>query len=282
VLAVHRGRTAPAPAGVAGLWCDRHDVPGLRGSLAEFEPDAVVDHVAYSAADVSAALLALPASVKRYVLVSSAVVYGRARDRPYTEDDPPRPADTAARGKRAAERRTLARAPGPVCLRLGGLYGPGHAPMTPVGRDPTLFSRSRRERPVEVPRGAQPLQPWFSADHAQVVLAVLTAASPPRLLNAAGPERLDWPALLGAWAAAHGAPAPRCVPVEPRSLRARAPGWMRPFLGALWSPPLLDTTRLAALFDGRPPATPFAEGTRRTAAESRRGRLDRRGAQSPH
>jgi nucleoside-diphosphate-sugar epimerase len=197
------------------------------------------------------------------VLVSSAVVYGPAREAPYREDEAPRPAGPFAAAKRAAEVRAAERHGRVTCLRIGALYGPGHPPLTPFGRDPSLFDKLRRGLPLPVPAGAGPLQPWFAGDHGRLVADVLRDPDPPAVLNAAGPERLDWAALLAAWADAAGAPPP-VIDVRPASdLRASAPAALAPFLDALWGPQTLDVTRLAARFE-RP--TPFAEGARRTLA----------------
>jgi nucleoside-diphosphate-sugar epimerase len=262
VLAIARGQSAPWPAGVRVAACDRRDRERLAALLADFQADAVVDHVAYTHDDVTA----VPPAA-RYVLVSSAVVYGPARLQPYHEGDLTEPADAFAAAKRSAEVAARACHGHVTCLRLGGLYGPGHAPLTPLGRDPELAGRLRRGEPILVPEDAGPLQPWFAADHGRLVAALVHHPAPPAVLNATGDEVLDWAALLGAWAAAADLPAPRLETRPAAALRALAPPHLAPFLDALWYPPLLDVRARARLL---PDPTPFATGTRLTVAGERR------------
>ncbi len=254
VLAIARGQSAPWPPDVRPLACDRRDRPRLAAALAAFGADAVVDHVAYTPDDVNDVPIAA-----RYLLVSSAVVYGPARDALYREDDPPRPEGPFAAAKRAAEVRAFERHGRVTCLRIGALYGPGHAPLTPFGRDPRLFDNLRRGVPLPVPAEARPLQPWFAGDHGRLVAALLHDPDPPPVRNAAGTELLGWEALLAAWAAAAGTPPPRIVVRPAAALRADAPPALAPFLDALWQPPQLDVPPHDA-------ATPFAQGARLTLA----------------
>jgi nucleoside-diphosphate-sugar epimerase len=89
LLVVHRGEHEPAdlpegsgeprggaPVGreVDHLHTDRQDLPHLRGPVGEFDPEAVVDVCAYSAADAETALAAVGDDV-RLLVVSSMDVY---------------------------------------------------------------------------------------------------------------------------------------------------------------------------------------------------------------
>jgi nucleoside-diphosphate-sugar epimerase len=78
LLVVHRGEHEPAdlpPVGpVDHLHADRQDLPHLRGPVDEFDPEAVVDNCAYSAADAETALAAVGDDV-RLLVVSSMDVY---------------------------------------------------------------------------------------------------------------------------------------------------------------------------------------------------------------
>ena len=74
VTALQR-RAAEAAAGLRALTADRHDAAQLRDALAAASPGVVVDVIAYAADDAGRLLEALPSSVERLVLISSADVY---------------------------------------------------------------------------------------------------------------------------------------------------------------------------------------------------------------
>ncbi len=260
VLSVARGRTPGPPA---DLRCDRGSAAFVSG-MRLFDPDAVVDQVAYCARVVRLTLGVLRPGA-RYLLVSSPIVYGPGRPRPYEETEEPHPPPGLATNKRAAEKVVAHRA-GATVLRIGALYGPGHAPMTPLGRDPDALVRLAAGKRMTVPDPDPPrLQPWFAEDHARLVLDLLADPSPPPVLNAAGPDLLSWEAWLDAWAAVIEAPPIRTRPLDPEALRAAAPARLRPFIDAILDPPLLALGHLAAR---RGPHTPVEEGIRRTVGAS--------------
>jgi nucleoside-diphosphate-sugar epimerase len=75
LLVVHRGEHEPADLPeVEHLHAERQDLPHLRGPVDEFDPEAVVDNCAYSAADAETALAAVGGDV-RLLVVSSMDVY---------------------------------------------------------------------------------------------------------------------------------------------------------------------------------------------------------------
>ncbi|HEX3210994.1 MAG TPA: NAD-dependent epimerase/dehydratase family protein, partial [Actinomycetota bacterium] len=75
LLIVHRGEHEPADLPeVDHLHAQRQDLPHLRGPVGEFDPEAVVDNCAYSAADAETALAAIGDDV-RLLVVSSMDVY---------------------------------------------------------------------------------------------------------------------------------------------------------------------------------------------------------------
>jgi nucleoside-diphosphate-sugar epimerase len=149
VFAVHRGQTPGRVPGVQSLLGDRRDTALLRSALAEAAPSVLVDLIAYSAADVTSLLEALPPSVDRLVVVSSGDVYwtydafrGRIPPRevssPLSEGAPLRehlyPYRSQANGpddlryayeKILVEQLAQTRSPAPVTiLRLPMVYGP--------------------------------------------------------------------------------------------------------------------------------------------------------------
>lgn len=244
VCGLARGRT-PGPA--PDLVCDRQDADALRAALRRLRPDVVVDQIAGTAEQVRATLDACPAPV-RYVLVSSAGVYGADREAPCAEDTPVDPTPGLMAAKWAAE-QALEDRPGHTCLRLGALYGPGHAPMTPWGRRPTLAAALAAGEPIVVPADDPPaLQPLFADDLGRVVAAVLADPEPPECLNVAGRQTLRWADWLAAWARAFGTPPPVLRPLAPDDFAAAAPEQLRPFLAALSRPPRMNLARLRARY----------------------------------
>ena len=75
VTTIQRGITASADAPAKSLEADRRDVTALARALATAAPAVVIDMIAYQARDVQELLDALPASVERLLVISSADVY---------------------------------------------------------------------------------------------------------------------------------------------------------------------------------------------------------------
>ncbi len=249
------------PPGAESRVLDRADTAALGAALSAFRCEAVVDQVAYTAEDAASLHAVLPPSVTRWILVSSAVVYGPGDG--LSEADLPHPDSAFATAKLDAERAALAHA-GARVLRLGYLYGPGHAPLTPSGRIADLAERLRRGVPVALPceiDDTPRLQPLFAEDFAAVVLATLEHPAPPTVLNVTGPETLSWAEALTAWAQAAGAPPPHFERLSFAELQGRAPEAHRPFLGALLRPPTLSRACLVETFPTLP-FTRFVDGAR--------------------
>lgn len=238
VLTIARGLdTGPAP----DLVCDRNDVERLTHGLSRFKPDVVLDHVAYTAKDAATLLRCLPTSVKTLLQISSAVIYGPARERPYHPSEAPAPSTAFARGKLDAENIARDWAGGArrtVIARLGALYGPGHAPLTPWGRDPQLVTRLRAHELLELPEQGG-LQLWFSADHARSVLTLLD--NDETTAHLANCTTTPWPEIFRIWALAIQSPPPPVELVCTERLASKAPPYLKPFLDALLNPPTLES-----------------------------------------
>ncbi len=277
VRLLSRGQTAhpPLPAGADHAVVDRHDAAALAAALDDFGPEFVVDQIAFTPADAKGLLAALPHGVRRVVTVSSAIVYegdpavrGGQVEAPHVENDPlAGPAAPPFAHDKAGADLAARRDPRGVVLRLGLLFGPGHAPLTPLGRAPDLRERLRAGTPLPLPADdAARLQPVFAADFADLVARLLAyPGALPSALNVTGGEQLDWRTWLSAWATAWGTPAPQIEPCSPAVLAHLAPPWLGRFLPALLAPPQLDTGRVRALFpEWRP--TPTAEAVAATVA----------------
>jgi nucleoside-diphosphate-sugar epimerase len=108
LLVAHRGEHEPADLPeVDHLHADRQDLPHLRGPIHEFDPEAVVDNCAYSAADAETALAAVGDDVRLLVTSSmdvyrafGAVLAGTETDPlPVDETSPVRPDRFPYRGR---------------------------------------------------------------------------------------------------------------------------------------------------------------------------------------
>lgn len=255
----------PPPAGLLPpqarhLACDAQDLPDLlaAGRLPSLgspgAPLGVVHVPARDDRELRPLLQALAGRPGRLVALSSAAVFGHATPgRLHAAHDPPAPATAAMRGKVALERLlgdAHAAGSGTLALRLAYPYGPGHGPLTPLGRDRALFGRLQRGECVTwvLPGALAPLQPLWVEDLAGAILALLCHdGRPAPLYHAAGPQILSWDAYLDALARAVAAPPPRIRALTVKELLAgAAPGavqirWLAEYLR---DSPLLDDRRL--------------------------------------
>jgi nucleoside-diphosphate-sugar epimerase len=142
-----------ATATLSPHFADVHCVVHLAGRahrLADPGGDAAY-HAANTTVTRRVAEAARGANVGRFVLASTAKVFGEERDRPYTPADTPAPADAYARSKLESE-RALASVAGPmqvVVLRPPLVYGPGGK-----GNVPRLLKLARLATHVPLPFGS--------------------------------------------------------------------------------------------------------------------------------
>ena len=147
-----RGRR-PVPSGVEAIVGDRDDPEALRRA-AEGRWDAVADFLAYTPAQVDAAVSAFAGRAGQYVFIGSAAAYDkRAARLPITEDAPlANPFWEYARLKIACEeavRRVHREGKLPVTIvRPSYTYGPTWIPSGFGGQDYTVVDRMRRGLPI--------------------------------------------------------------------------------------------------------------------------------------
>ncbi len=253
--------------------------PCLTGDLADHAPDLTgMDAVVHAAglahtrtpppgawhrnnllASENLAKAALAAGVKRFVLISSIGVLGRAVEGIASEATPSAPADDYAGSKLAAEVRLRALLGERLCvLRPAAIIGPGCP-----GNIPLLLKLLRRHVPlpfasIHNARGFIALD-----DLARLVELVLLAKAPPPLALAAHPEPISTPELIRALAEGMGV-ASNLFPFPPTllGLAARAAG-----REAMWQSLAgsFAVAPRAALALGWKPAESLAETLRATA-----------------
>ncbi len=218
----------------------------ITGDLAEAAPDLKdFDHVVHAAglghrrgvpaavwrranidAAVNLARAAKSAGAKRFVLISTAHVYGRVCAGVVSDSMPPDPMDDYAASKLEAE------------VRVAEVFGPGLTVVRPVAvigpRCPGNLQLVMKllARRLPLPFGAIANRRSFieAADLARLVLAALTVEAPPPVILAAHPDSIATPDLIRALARGM-ALKPMLIPVPPAiiGLAAHAAG-----RGAMW------------------------------------------------
>lgn len=209
--ALHVARHDPPPGmlapGARFVRADRDELPALIATRAlaadRARPLGVVDVLAAGPDDVDPLLAALAGRTGRFIAIGSAAVFGQAvPDHRYAESTAPEPSTDPMRRKVALERLLAdahARGRDATVLRIAYPYGPGHGPLTPLGRARDLFTRLDGDGPLDwvAPREFAPLQPLWTEDLARVIAALLTRSDRPRpLYHVAGPEVVDWATYL--------------------------------------------------------------------------------------
>jgi nucleoside-diphosphate-sugar epimerase len=245
VAVVHRGQH-PVPSGSVSLLADRRESGSLTVALGTFNPEALIDLIAYTVADVDQVLPALPGQLHRLTLISSGDVY--AAYGAFLGQEPPAPSAGPApesgalrRGrypyrnqapfpddvlhdydKILVEERYRDRSPVPVTtLRLPMVYGPG---------DPHYRVAAEITRLRNAPRGVLELHPdeaaWRCtrgyADDVAAAIALATTHSKAlgRTYNVGEPDALTTREWLAAIARAIESPtiireSPTAVPSLP-------------------------------------------------------------------
>ena len=200
---VNRGRYSMSMLpNVRELACDRHDAAGLRALPAE-DYDAVVDFCAYTPEEVSTLLENLPCRFEKYILLSTADVYDRAKTGkkdetwPLLTTQPVGPAGDYMFGKAQAERcaERLCKKNGIrlTAMRPSFIYGPyNYAP-----RESYYIERIVRGEPIPVPEDAAAKFSFvYVKDVANAIVACVNSDAPARAYNLAAPETLDYNAFM--------------------------------------------------------------------------------------
>lgn len=216
VLVVHRGQTEPGDLpDVPHVHADRHDVEAVAGALADFAAESLVDTCAYSTADATAAVAALPRGCRAVVLSSMDTyrAFGALRDGretdpvPLDESSPvreerylfrgtPHPSGIDSEHYENLDVEAVYLPAGATVLRLPMVYGAGD----PMRREDFVLRRVRAGRD-RIPFGAGTFL-WTRGWVDDVARAVRLAAEHPdvdsEVLNIG--EQRTWS--VGAWARA--------------------------------------------------------------------------------
>lgn len=211
--------------------------------------------------DLTRAVLAAArtAGVGRIVYMSSVKAMGESRERPYSEEDEPRPLDAYGRTKLAAEELVVASGLASVVLRPPLVHGPGAA-----GNVARLLQAVQCGLPLPLGR-AHALRSLIAVTNlGDAVRHVVASEQAQGTYLVADPEPISVRGLVEALAVGCGRP-PRLVPVPVPLLRAagRVAG-RADEVERLVLPLVLDTTRIRTELGWVPPLS-TAEGLRLVA-----------------
>jgi len=163
------------------------------------------------------AAAARAAGARRFILISTAHIYGRVAEGAVSDDSPANPMDLYAQAKLEAEAAAEdAFGPGFCALRPVAVIGPGCP-----GNLQSLMALLRRGIPLPLAALRNRRSFIHRDDLAALVERVITAPAPPRHLLAAHDESIGTPDLIRALAAGLGV-APRLIPAPSPLLAAAA------------------------------------------------------------
>lgn len=173
------------------LRAERSELRQQADALAAFSPEVVVDSICFNPAQAED-LVALFASVRRLVLISTVDVYGEdIGARPVTEERRPAPVTGYAKGKLACEEVVLssfgARA---TVFRPSHILGRTFLTTSLWGRTPYLVSRLKKGKAIPAIDGGRNLMtPVHAVDAAEwVVRSFQSQGAEGQIFNAVGGE----------------------------------------------------------------------------------------------
>lgn len=244
---------------ISHLAVDRRDHRALANALRGVSADAVIDNVAFTEADVRAALEGLEGRAGHYILTSTGSVYHDFTPPAILRPLPEEAADLAARGdlpyaegKRAAEQLLQAERAVPfTIIRPPIVQGPHDASL----RGWFWYQRVADGGPVLVP-ARYPQPAWRQAFSRDLAAAFLLAAGNPaafgKTYNVASEEILTLEDFVRLTARIAGVPDP-VVPVAQERLTEEAPWYEPPYAHRF----VMDISRIQRDLGFRP--TPYAE-----------------------
>jgi nucleoside-diphosphate-sugar epimerase len=280
VTLINRGHSSiPVAAGAHVIHADATDANALRSALQgprlrgeRF--DAVVQFIAFDAAQVHDDIETFKRLTDRYVLIATSAAYRKHdRLRPLTEEVPlENPYWEYARKKIACEEVLRAEAPPAgldfTIVRPAHTYGPSKIPgFTGVSRHPwTLVDRMRRGADIVLPGDGTSL--WTVTHARDVAAGILGLVQAPDAVGEAvhvtSSEAITWEGIH--WTIAQAAGLTReafdrqTVHVPSDAFIAAAPSQEGSIRGDKMHPAVYDTSKLRGLVPGWEARTSFADG----------------------
>ncbi|MDO5534837.1 MAG: SDR family oxidoreductase, partial [Propionibacteriaceae bacterium] len=266
----NRGNREPLPDGVEHLVGDVRDAASLRGLVAGREFDAVVQFLAFDAADVERDLGVLSGSVGQYVLISSCSTYLKPLPHPVVTEDSPQgnPYSAYARAKIAAEealRSSAGDTPWTI-VRPSHTYGERTIPTNfHFGNPWAAWQRVLDGKPVIVHGDGESLWTFtWNADFAVGLVGLLgNEAALGRAVHITSDESLTWNTAFRTVAATIGATEPELVHVPSDTLGALRPDLEAALLGDKASTIMFDNTLVKSLVPAFDARVTWADGVAR-------------------
>ncbi len=272
---LNRGLRSAAMAGAESLACDVHDEAATSRALAGRHFDAVVDWVAFTAADVERDLRLFAGRTEQFVFISSASAYQKPPQSWLISESTPldNPFWAYSRDKIACEER-LDRAfreegfPLTV-VRPSLTYGDTQIPLAVNSWEMpyTAVARLRAGKPLVVPGDGTSL--WtitHNSDFAVGLVGLLGRTEAiGEVFTIVSDEVLTWDQIYERTAAAAGV-APRLLHVASDFIAACMPDMTGTLLGDKSRSAVFDNSRIKRLIPDFGTRTPFAEGIRATIA----------------
>ncbi len=262
----------PAPPGVEALVGDRDD-PAALARAAAGRWDVVADFLAYTPAQVEAALVAFAGKTGQYVFVGTAAAYDKLNGPlPIRETNPlANPFWEYARLKIACEEAVRRAHDGDrvpcTIVRPSYTYGPTWIPTGFGGQDYTVVDRMRRGLPVVCPGDGTAL--WVMTHADDFAVGFVGLFGHPGALGEAfhitSDEVLTWDAIHRAIARAAGVEA-RLVHVPSALVAAIVPEKGGSLLGDKAHCSVFDNAKIRGLVPDFAPRVRFAEGIARSVA----------------
>ena len=197
-VVVRGGHRDELPQQVRRITADRKDYEDFESLMRTESWDAVIDMVAFNAADAASALRAFTGRAGHYVVCSTVVTYGTDFTRLPTREDEPQRAKDAYGGGKVAMEDVLRAAEGELpitILRPSHTFGRIPIVRQVTGLDPTFVDRLRRGRPILVTDTAED-KTWMSlhVDDAALAFAHCLGreACFGKAYNVVGDETYSW------------------------------------------------------------------------------------------
>jgi nucleoside-diphosphate-sugar epimerase len=266
----------PPIKGTDSIRADIADLAATEQALGGRNWDAVVDFIAFNAADAEARLRLLRGRVGQYVFISSASAYQKPlSDYLITESTPlSNPLWEYSRNKIAGEERLLRayreEAFPVTIIRPSLTYG---GPVVPLAvnswlKGYTAVDRMRRNLPVIIPGDGLTL--WtitHNTDFAKGLVGLLGhRGSLGHAFHITSDEALTWNQIYSMTAEAAGVPAPRFVHIASDFIAACLPAMTGTLLGDKSNCALFDNSKIRRFVPGFSATTPYREGIARTIA----------------
>jgi nucleoside-diphosphate-sugar epimerase len=257
---------------VRHLQGNRDDFGAFEGAMAGAGAwDVVIDMICFRPDQAESAFRAFAGRCGHFIFCSTVCTYGNTQTvLPTPEDAPQFPHSSYGRDKLACERIFLgAQAAGRMnvtVFRPSHTYGPGGNVINNLGWAPTFVDRLRKGLPIIVSGDGHGL--WQSTFSEDVGVGFAHAAGEAKCFgeayNVVGDEVVTWDEYTRRTAAAIGAPFPRILHIPSDLLLAVDPARFGALAEIFRFHGVYANAKLKRDVPEYRPATPYAEGVRRT------------------